>query len=74
MKDAGKTKGKKGAKDGDDEMTVVVPPAKGSKQSSKQPHDADGDVSMAGEDTADDGEVKVDPVVQTVAGKSENKS
>ncbi|KAG8426652.1 26S proteasome non-ATPase regulatory subunit [Metarhizium acridum] len=53
MKDAGKTKGKKGTKDGDEEMTVVVPPSKGSKQASKQPHDADGDVSMSGEDTAE---------------------
>jgi 26S proteasome regulatory subunit N3 len=66
MKDAGKTKGKKGVKDGDEEMTVVVPPSKGSKHS-KQPHDADGDVSMGGDDKADV-EDKVDPVVQTVAG------
>ncbi|KAK9441469.1 hypothetical protein VB005_06109 [Metarhizium brunneum] len=72
MKDASKTKGKKGAKDGDEEMTVVVPPSKGSKQASKQPHDADGDVSMSGEDTADNGEAKVDPVVQTVADIKSN--
>lgn len=71
MKDSGKTKGRNGAKDAEDEMTVVVPPSKSTKQSSKQPHDADGDVAMGEEDKADDGEVKVDPVAQTVAGKYE---
>ncbi|KAK4161810.1 proteasome regulatory subunit C-terminal-domain-containing protein [Cladorrhinum sp. PSN259] len=59
------TKGKKGAKEGEDEkMTVVVPPSK--KQSSAPPpNDADGSVAMD-VDEADDGEAKVDPVVQTV--------
>lgn len=67
MKDS-KSKSKKGAKDGDEEMTVVVPPAKGSKQPSGVPTaDNDGDVSM-GEEGAEDGAVKVDPVAQTVAG------
>jgi 26S proteasome regulatory subunit N3 len=61
MKDSAKSKGKKPAKDGEDELTVVVPPSKASKQASA---DADGDVSMDGE------EEKVDPVAQTVAGKS----
>jgi 26S proteasome regulatory subunit N3 len=59
-----KGKGKKGAKDGDEEMTVVVPISK--KQSSSQtPNDADGDVSM---DDADKEEDKVDPVAQAVSG------
>ncbi|KAK3990894.1 proteasome regulatory subunit C-terminal-domain-containing protein [Cladorrhinum sp. PSN332] len=59
------TKGKKAGKEGEDEkMTVVVPPSK--KQSSAPPpNDADGDVAMD-VDEADDGEAKVDPVVQTV--------
>lgn len=62
-----KHKGKKTAKDGDDEMTVVVPPSK--KQSSQPPpNDADGDVNMDDLDKADDGEVKVDPVVQAING------
>ncbi|KAL2752116.1 hypothetical protein ACRALDRAFT_2114270 [Sodiomyces alcalophilus JCM 7366] len=66
MKDA-KSKGKKGAKDGDEEMTVVVPPSKGSKNSSGGPTpDTDDDIAMD-EDKADDGAVKVDPVAQTVA-------
>ena len=68
-----KAKGKK-TKDGDDEMTVVVPPSKAQKLSSSSssaqppPADADGDVAMDVDDKADDGEVKVDPVVQTVSG------
>lgn len=66
-----KGKGKKGAKDGDDEMTVVVPPSKASKQSSKPPSkDADADVAMEDSDELAEGEVKVDPVVQTVSGMS----
>ncbi|KAF7548680.1 hypothetical protein G7Z17_g6922 [Cylindrodendrum hubeiense] len=69
MTDASKTKGKKGAKDTDEEMTVVVPPSKASKQSSKA--DAEGDVSMD-EDKADEDEAKVDPVVQTVADIKSN--
>lgn len=60
-----KSKGKKGAKDGDEEMTVVVPP---SKKAAAPPADADGDVAMGDEAGADDAEVKVDPVVQAVAG------
>ncbi|KAG7112772.1 hypothetical protein HYQ45_017119 [Verticillium longisporum] len=69
MKDA-KSKNKKGAKDGDEEMTVVVPPSKGTKQpSTLPPPDADGDVAMGDEENADDAAaVKVDPVVQAVAG------
>jgi 26S proteasome regulatory subunit N3 len=64
-KDADKAKGKKpAAKDGDEEMTVVVPPSKSTKQ--QQSGDADGDVDMAGDDKAED---KVDPAVQAVAGK-----
>lgn len=62
MKDATK-KGKKGAKDGDDEMTVVVPPSKGKKGTAP---DADGDVSMGDEDAVE----QVDPVEQAVTGNS----
>ena len=62
MTDNTKPKGKKPAKDGDEEMTVVVPPSK-SKKSDKA--DAEGDVSMEEEEE----EVKVDPVVQTIAGE-----
>lgn len=64
-----KGKGKKGAKDGDEEMTVVVPISK--KQSSAQPpNDADGDVSM--DDADKDGEEKVDPVAQAVSDIKSN--
>ncbi|KAK1994820.1 hypothetical protein LX36DRAFT_660210 [Colletotrichum falcatum] len=64
-----KSKGKKAAKDGDEEMTVVVPP---SKKASAAPADADGDISMGDEGSADDAEVKVDPVVQAVADIKSN--
>jgi 26S proteasome regulatory subunit N3 len=58
-----KPKGKKT----DDEMTVVVPPSKASKQSSAPPpNDAEGDVAMDDVEKTGDGEVKVDPVVQTI--------
>ncbi|KAK3941318.1 proteasome regulatory subunit C-terminal-domain-containing protein [Diplogelasinospora grovesii] len=69
-----KPKGKKSVKDGDDEMTVVVPPSKAAqKQSSAPPpNDADGDVAMDDVDKADEGDVKVDPVVQAISDIKSN--
>lgn len=62
-----KGKGKKSLKEGEDEKTIVVPITK--KQSSAPPpNDGDGDVSMDDAEKVDDGEVKVDPVVQAVSG------
>lgn len=67
-KDADKGKNKKPTtKDGDEEMTVVVPPSKTAK-SQKKSADADGDVDMGGEEKADDAAEKVDPAVQAIAG------
>lgn len=66
-----KPKGKKVVKkEGDDEMTVVVPPSKAATQASDQPpNDAEGDVAMDDAENADEsGEAKVDPVVQTISG------
>jgi len=63
-------KGKK-AKEGEDEMTVVVPPPKGSKLSAPPTKDDDGDVAMDGAadiNGEDAGAVKVDPVTKAVAG------
>lgn len=60
-----KTKGKK-LKEGDEEMTVVVPPSKSSKQS--PPTRSDEDIDMDESGKVDDAEVKVDPAVQAVAG------
>jgi hypothetical protein len=63
-------KGKK-AKEGEEEMTVVVPPSKGSKLSAPPPKDTDGDVAMDSvEEVAkeDEGAVKVDPVAKAIAG------
>ncbi|KAG6010576.1 hypothetical protein E4U21_005929 [Claviceps maximensis] len=72
-KDSANAKGKKGAKESgaDEEMTVVVPITKSSKQSSKQSQDDDGDVSMGGDDIGDGGE-KVDLAAQTVADIKSN--
>lgn len=65
-----KGKGKKGSKDGDDEMTVVIPPSKNAnKNQGKPPADGDGDVAMGDEQTVEGGEVKLDPVVQAVTGE-----
>ena len=62
-------KGKK-TKEGEEEMTVVVPPSKGSKLSAPS-KDTDGDLTMDGpeEFTGEDEEApKVDPVAKAVAG------
>jgi 26S proteasome regulatory subunit N3 len=69
MKDSAKGKGKKPTKDGDEEMTVVVPPSKSSKQPTA---DSDGDVAMGDEAKGEDDETKVDPVAQTVADIKSN--
>lgn len=68
-KDA-KSKAKKSSKkEGEDEMTVVVPPSKTPKQASvPPPNDAEGDVAMDDAEKAGGGEEKVDPVAQTVNG------
>ncbi|KAI0537456.1 putative proteasome regulatory particle subunit [Xylaria digitata] len=67
-----KGKGKKSVKEGED-MTVVVPPSKATKQSSQPPPaDAEGDISMDDLDKEQDLEVKVDPVTQTVADIKSN--
>lgn len=68
MKDDIKGKGKKAAKDGDEEMTVVVPKTRPVKSST--PPDKDGDVAMGDEAEKDaENEIKVDPVVQTSTGE-----
>ncbi|KAI1323359.1 putative proteasome regulatory particle subunit [Xylariaceae sp. FL0255] len=65
-KSAMKGKGKQGIKEGED-MTVVVPPSKTTKQSSQPPPaDADGDIAMDDSDKTQDLEVKVDPVTQAI--------
>ncbi|KXJ90307.1 putative proteasome regulatory particle subunit [Microdochium bolleyi] len=61
--------GKKGAKEGED-MTVVVPPPKNTRQSSQPAGDADGDVAMDVDE--EDLEVKVDPVVQAISDIKSN--
>lgn len=64
-----KGKGKKGVKEGED-MTVVVPPSKATKQSSQTPPaDAEEDLVMDDLDKDQELEAKVDPVTQTITGK-----
>ncbi|KAL7951463.1 26S proteasome non-ATPase regulatory subunit 3 [Trichoderma barbatum] len=58
-----KTPHNNAAKDGDDSMTVVVPPSKSSKQPAPST-DAEGDVAMDVDKTEE--EEKVDPAVQAV--------
>jgi len=62
-------KGKK-AKEGEEEMTVVVPPSKGSKLVATPTKDIDGDVAMESTEViaGEDAEVKIDPVAKAVAG------
>ncbi|KAH8661525.1 proteasome regulatory subunit C-terminal-domain-containing protein [Tricladium varicosporioides] len=62
-------KGKK-TKDGDEEMTVVVPPSKGSKLSAPTNKDNDSHVAMDIDEDAsgeDAGAVKIDPVTKAVS-------
>lgn len=57
-------------KDGDDEMTVVVPPPNSSKLSAEPEKDQEGDVAMDGMQEDEDGTTKdvVDPRVKAVSG------
>ncbi|KAJ8123770.1 hypothetical protein ONZ43_g347 [Nemania bipapillata] len=67
-----KGKGKKNAKEGED-MTVVVPPSKATKQQSQPPHaDAEGDIAMDDLDKTQEHEVKVDPVTQAITDIKSN--
>lgn len=63
------SKGKK-AKEGDEEMTVVVPPSKGTKLPAPPSNHPDGDIAMGDTEEAveDDCAVKVDPVAKAVSG------
>ncbi|TGO53222.1 hypothetical protein BOTNAR_0301g00080 [Botryotinia narcissicola] len=66
-------KGKK-TKEGEEEMTVVVPPSKSSKLSAPPPKDGDGDVAMDGSAEGEEGAgvEKVDPVAKAVADIKSN--
>lgn len=60
-------------KEGEDEMTVVVPPHKSSNLSAPPNKDAEGDVAMEDTDKAANDETvseKVDPVAKAISGKS----
>ena len=58
-------------KNGEEEMTVVVPPPKGSKLSGEPGKDPEGDTAMGNVDKAEDGAQAVeemDPKVKAVIG------
>lgn len=63
--------GKGSTNEGEDEMTVVVPPPKGSKLTGDRGKDDKGDVAMENSETVESlgSEAKVDPKVKAVAGK-----
>lgn len=66
----GKAAQQKKLKDGDEEMTVVVPPSKASKLGGAPNKDEDGDVQMDRDavNGVESVEEKVDPVAKAVAG------
>ncbi|KAL0467976.1 proteasome regulatory subunit C-terminal domain-containing protein [Neurospora intermedia] len=63
---------KKSGKQGEDEMTVVVPPPKNKQNSAQPPNDADGDVAMEDDTKAGEVEAQVDPVAQTISDIKSN--
>lgn len=66
-------KGKKGNNKEGEDMTVVVPVPKNTRQSSAPPPpDAEGDVAMGDSEKAEDLEVKVDPVTQAITDIKSN--
>ena len=55
--------------EGEDEMTVVVPPPKSSKLSGEPGKDEEGDVAMTNTDKSDGVSPEPDPKAKAVAGK-----
>lgn len=53
---------------GDEKMTVVVPPTKGSRLSGEKAPDNEGDIAMEGADT-EESKSEVDPKVKAVQGE-----
>lgn len=69
MVDDGPEKVKVGTgKDGEDEMTVVVPPPKSSKLSGEPSKDDEGDIAMENADKSDSVSPGLDPKAKAVAG------
>ena len=70
MVDDGPEKVKVGTNnDGEDEMTVVVPPPKSSKLSGEPGKDEEGDVAMENAEKSDSVIPELDPKAKAVAGK-----
>lgn len=70
MVDEGSEKVKVGTnKEGEDEMTLVVPPPKSSKLSGEPNKDEEGDVAMENTNKSDNISSELDPRAKAVAGK-----
>ena len=70
MVDDGPEKVKLGTnKEGEDEMTVVVPPPKNSKLAGEPNKDEEGDISMENTNESDSVSPELDPKAKAVAGK-----
>lgn len=70
MVDDGPEKVKVGKnKEGEDEMTVVVPPPKSSKLSGEPGKDEEGDITMENTNKIDSASLEFDPKAKAVAGK-----
>lgn len=70
MVDDGPEKVKIGTnKEGEDEMTVVVPPPKSSKLSGQPNKDEEGDIAMENTDKSDSVSSNIDPKAKAVAGE-----
>ena len=70
MVDDGPEKVKVGTNnEGEDEMTVVVPPPKSSKLSGEPSKDEEGDIAMENTDKSESANPELDPKAKAVAGK-----
>ena len=70
MVDDGPEKVKVGTnKEGEDEMTVVVPPPKSSKLSGEPSKDEEGDIAMENTDKSGSVSAELDPKAKAIAGK-----
>ena len=70
MVDDGPEKVKVGtSNEGEDEITVVVPPPKSSKVSGEPSKDEEGDVAMENAEKSDGVSAELDPKAKAVAGK-----
>lgn len=68
MVNDGPEKAKAGIKEGEEEMTVVVPPPKSSKLSGEPSKDQEGDITMENTDKSSSVSPELDPKAKAIAG------